>query len=234
MRKKKPYIIIFIVGLFILSYPYIARRINTSIQEKQSQEFLPSQGSQLIDKSPEEIVEIKVVKEKTKQCNMSISSDFDSILDPFAEQPEEYQQSEECRELYDGEIFAVLEIPKLNSNIPIYLGASQYILSKGVGQIEGSSLPIGGQGTHTVLSGHRGMVTMPMFRDLDELHEGDLFYVHLLDETLTYRVYAQKVVEPNETMDLEIQNEKDLATLYTCHPYLINNQRLLIQAERLK
>lgn len=234
MKKKSPYITIFFVGLLILSYPYIARQINTRIQSKQSQEFLPPQGSELLERTPKEIEEIKAVKEKAEKCNLRISSDFDSVLDPFIDNTEDYLQNDQCSELYDGEIFAVLEIPKLNSSIPIYLGASQYILSKGVGQVEGSSLPIGGQGTHTILSGHRGMVTKPMFRDVDELAEGELFYIHLLDETLTYRVYNQKVIEPHITEDLEIQEDKDLATLYTCHPYLINNQRLLIQAERVE
>src|SRR5690625_5736360 len=86
-------------------------------------------------------------------------------------------------------------------------------------QVEGSALPLGGESTHTVLAGHRGMGTKAMFRNIDQLNDGDLFYIHTMNETLTYEVYRQKVIYPNQTDDLEIVENKDLATLLTCHPY---------------
>ena len=156
------------------------------------------------------------------------------MVDPFSDTNQNYEHKQEFKDLFDNQIFAVLELPKLNYSIPIYLGASQEILSQGIGQVEGSSLPIGGVNTHTVLSGHRGMGTKAMFRNVDQLKEGDEFHIHLSDETITYKVYGQKVVQANETSNLEIEYGKDLATLYTCHPYRLNYERLLIQAERVE
>src|SRR5690606_37410216 len=103
----------------------------------------------------------------------------------------------------------------------------------GIGQVEGTSLPLGGLNTHLVLAGHRGMGTKEMFRNIDKLDAGDTFYIHTMHATLTYEVYDQSIIYPHETDILEIQEGKDLVTLLTCHPYRHNYQRLLIHAKRL-
>ncbi len=223
MRKNSTIIILFILGTLILLYPHAAQWVNGYLQKGQVETF---QNDKMSDKELNELIE------KANQCNDQIYYDSEGFRDPFADEEEKLQQFKTCLDLYDEEMFAAIEIPKLQLVIPIFLGATDDILNKGIGQVEGSSLPVGGNSTHTVLSGHRGMGTKAMFRNVDELNPGDVFYIHTPAETLTYEVFDQNVIYPDETDSLEIEDDKDLATLLTCHPYRQNYQRLLIYAER--
>ena len=126
-----------------------------------------------------------------------------------------------------------LEIPKLNLYLPIYHGTEESSLEKGVGHMEGTSLPVGGSSTHCVLSGHTGLPTAKLFTHLDELEEGDQFYIHVLEETLAYQVDQTKIVLPEETDDIQIVPGKDYVTLLTCIPYGVNSHRLLVRGERI-
>ena len=125
-----------------------------------------------------------------------------------------------------------LEIPKLQVYLPIYHGAGEDVLEKGIGHMPGTSLPVGGASTHCVLSGHTGLPSAKMFTHLDDLEEGDMFYIHVLDEVLAYQVDQKKVVLPDETEDIEIIDGKDYVTLLTCFPYGVNSHRLLVRGER--
>lgn len=223
MKKKSSIIIVFILGATILLYPHAAQWVNNYLQKGEVTKF------QSADMSEENLDELML---KAEKCNEQIYYDSEGFRDPFGDNEEKLQKFKGCLDLYDNEIFSAIEIPKLQLVIPIFLGATDEILDKGIGQVEGSSLPVGGDSTHTVLSGHRGMGTKAMFRNVDELDPGDVFYIHTMDETLTYEVYDQDVIEPHETDTLEIEDDKDLATLLTCHPYRHNHQRLLIHAER--
>src|SRR5699024_3232989 len=150
------------------------------------------------------------------------------VNDPFTNNYDQ-KAHKACQEpIEKKQLISSLEIPKLNEIIPIYLGASEDNLAKGVGQVEGSSLPVGGVNSHSVLAGHRGMWTKSMFRNLDELMIGDTFYVHTLDEKLAYEVYDVKVILPHETETLHVQKERDLVSLITCHPYGDNTHRLVV------
>lgn len=131
-----------------------------------------------------------------------------------------------------GESLGYITIPKIDVNLPIYEGTSDDVLVKGVGHLEGSSYPLGGASTHSVLTGHRGMAEAVLFTDLDKLGEGDRFYLHIMDEVLAYQVDQVKVVEPENTEDLEIIPGGDYCTLVTCTPYAINTHRLLVRGER--
>lgn len=225
MKKTSTIVILFIVGIIIVLYPHIAQSINNYLQKGEVQEFRDREISE------EEIDELM---EKSKECNEQIYYDSEGFRDPFGDDEEKLQEYQDCLGLYeeDADMFAAIEVPKLKLVIPIFLGATDEILNKGVGQVEGSSLPVGGESTHTVLAGHRGMGTKAMFRNIDELNPGDTFYIHTLDETIIYEVYDQNIIYPHETDSLEIEEDKDLATLLTCHPYRHNYQRLLIHAER--
>ena len=128
-----------------------------------------------------------------------------------------------------GESLGYITIPKIDVNLPIYEGTSDDVLVKGVGHLEGSSYPLGGAGTHSVLTGHRGMAEAVLFTDLDKLGEGDRFYLHIMDEVLAYQVDQVKVVEPENTEDLEIIPGGDYCTLVTCTPYAINTHRMLVR-----
>ncbi|WP_052127350.1 class C sortase [Pontibacillus litoralis] len=226
MRKYIGVIIIFLVGLGIVIYPHFAQWFNGYMQSKQVKQF----QTELETYSKDDIEEMM---SKADACNKDIYYDESGFHDPFVNKDEKLEKFKNCLGVEDDEMFSAIEIPKLGLLIPIYLGATEDILDKGIGQIEGSSIPIGGDSTHTVLAGHRGLGTKEMFRNVDELETGDKFYIHTMDETLTYQVYTQKVIEPHETESLEIKEGKDLATLFTCHPYRYDYQRLLIQAERI-
>lgn len=223
MKKKSTIIGIFFIGLIIFLYPHIAQWINAKLQKGQVDDFRDMEMSE---------AELNELMEKAQVCNEKIYYDSEGFRDPFGDNEEKLQQFQECLGLYDEDMFAAIEIPKLKLVIPIFLGSTDEILSKGIGQVEGSSIPIGGESTHTVLAGHRGMGTKAMFRNVDELLPGDVFYIHTLGESLVYEVYDQNIIYPDETESLEIEEDRDLATLLTCHPYRHNYQRLLIHAER--
>ena len=132
-----------------------------------------------------------------------------------------------------GESLGYITIPKIDVNLPIYEGTSDDVLLKGVGHLEGSSYPLGGESTHSVLTGHRGLAEAVLFTDLDKLQEGDKFYLHIMDEVLAYQVDQVKVVLPEETDDLTIVQGQDYCTLVTCTPYAINTHRMLVRGIRV-
>ena len=198
-------VIIFITGLGIASYPFIS---NMVAQRHASQVVKDYETN--VEEMDEE--KIDAMKEAAKKYN---------------EQGESYADL-----LNIGQSLGYITIPKINVNLPIYNGTSQDVLSKGVGHIEQSSYPLGGESTHCVLTGHRGLPSAVLFTDLDKLEIGDEFYLHVLDEILAYKVDQIKVVEPNESGDLEIIDGKDYCTLVTCTPYAINSHRLLVRGER--
>ena len=133
----------------------------------------------------------------------------------------------------DGMI-GYVDIPRINVRLPIYHGTDGKTLESYIGHMPSSSLPVGGKGTHTVLSGHRGLPSARLFTDLDELEKGDIFFLMILDETLSYEVDQIRIVLPTELSDLEIDEEKDLCTLVTCTPYGINTHRLLVRGHRVE
>lgn len=130
-------------------------------------------------------------------------------------------------------MLARLRIPTINVDLPVYHGTSDTTLLKGVGHLEGTSLPVGGEGKRTVLTGHRGLATATMFTDLDKVKNGETFSIEVLGEVFTYRVFEIKVVEPDATEEIRAVPGRDLATLVTCTPLGINTQRILITGERI-
>lgn len=134
--------------------------------------------------------------------------------------------------IHQGDVLGYIEIPSINIKLPIYYGTSVDILKKGVGVLEGTSLPVGGENTHSVLSAHTGLANQKLFTDIDKLKNGDVFYLHILKKDLAYKVNQIKVVHPDEIDELKISDEKDYVTLLTCYPYGINTERLLVRGER--
>ena len=146
-------------------------------------------------------------------------------------------QKEEYEKLLDISgvgIMGYLEIPELNMSLPIYHGTEESVLQIAAGHLEWSSLPVGGERSHCVSSGHRGLPSAKLFTDLDKLQEGDVFVLRVLDEVLTYEVDQIRVVEPSQVSDLEIVEGSDLCTLVTCTPYGINTHRLLVRGHRIE
>lgn len=146
-------------------------------------------------------------------------------------------QKEEYEKLLDISgvgIMGYLEIPELNMSLPIYHGTEESVLQIAAGHLEWSSLPVGGESSRCVISGHRGLPSAKLFTDLDKLQEGDVFVLRVLDEVLTYEVDQIRVVEPSQVSDLEIVEGSDLCTLVTCTPYGINTHRLLVRGHRIE
>lgn len=214
-------VIIFITGLGITSYPFIS---NMVAQRHASQVVKDYETN--VEEMDEE--KIDAMKEAAKKYNEQLSN-----VVSVDDENENNEQGESYADLLNiGESLGYITIPKINVNLPIYNGTSQDVLSKGVGHMEQSSYPLGGESTHCVLTGHRGLPSAVLFTDLDKLEIGDEFYLHVLDEILAYKVDQIKVVEPNESGDLEIIDGKDYCTLVTCTPYAINSHRLLVRGER--
>ena len=168
---------------------------------------------------------------------------YDSIK-RFTEQAENYNRSLSGSETkgtvlsYDKllavtEAIGYIDVPKIGAYYPLYHGLSDSVLQKGIGHMEGTSLPIGGESTHCVLAGHTGLPSSKLFTDLDLLSVGDTFYIHVLDKVLKYRVDQIKIVQPNESDDIAIVKGKDYVTLVTCTPYGVNSKRLLVRGERV-
>ena len=134
----------------------------------------------------------------------------------------------------DSGIMGYIDIPVIDCSLPIYHGTDESVLQVAIGHIEGSSLPVGGEGSHCVISGHRGLPSARLFTDLDKLVEGDIFILHTLDATLTYEVDQIRIVEPTDLSDLQIEEGKDYCTLVTCTPYGINTHRLLVRGHRIE
>ena len=147
---------------------------------------------------------------------------------------EEYADYESQLNVSGDGIMGYIEIPVINCSLPIYHGVDEEVLQIAVGHIEGSSLPVGGAGSHCVLSGHRGLPSAKLFTDLDQVRERDTFMLQILDETLTYEVDQIRIVLPEEVGDLELTAGEDYCTLVTCTPYGVNTHRMLVRGHRIE
>ena len=147
--------------------------------------------------------------------------------------PEQKRTYDSLLDVDDTGIMGYIEIPNIKVSLPIYHGAEESVLQVAVGHLEWSSLPTGGEGTHCVLSGHRGLPSARLFTNLDRLTEGDTFVIRVLDEVMTYEVDQILIVEPEDVSALQIEPGQDLCTLVTCTPYGINTHRLLVRGHRI-
>lgn len=230
--KRRLYIglscLILFLGIGMLSYPIISNYL----YQNQQNELMDFYQKKVAETSPDLLQE---EKEACQRYNQSINDGSVILTDPF-----DKNQVEATTHPYvdllnvnnDG-IMGTIEIPSIDVKISIYHGTSEEVLQKGVGHLQGSSLPVGGKGTHAVLSGHTGMADKKLFTDLDQLKEGSIFYLHILDKTLAYQVNQIKVVSPEDTSDLKINSEEDYVTLVTCTPYGVNSHRLLVRGTRI-
>lgn len=174
------------------------------------------------------------ILKKAREYNNILTESKVQLTDPFDEEEAKDNGLDYNNILNvngDG-MMGFIDIPKINVYLPVYHGTSKVVLESGIGHLEGSSLPVGGENTHAVLSGHTGLSTKKLFTDLTEIKEDDLFFLHVLGDVLAYKVISVDIVEPEDTTLLSIQKGKDLATLITCTPYGVNTHRLLVTGER--
>lgn len=232
MKKKLPKIfigLIFIIGLGIMLYPIIS---NLYIEHHQGN--IIDEYNKTVESMPDDTLEKE--REKAEGYNKMLTGNM-IITDPF--DPEAQKKLEENSDYYNilnignDNIIGYIKIPKINVSLPIYHGTSEDVLKRGVGHLQNTSFPIGGEGTHAVLSGHTGLSSAKLFTDLDKLEEGELFFIEVLGEKLAYKIDQIKIVEPSETSDLVIKSGEDYVTLVTCTPYGINSHRLLVRGTRI-
>ncbi|MDD6366752.1 MAG: class C sortase [Stecheria intestinalis] len=225
MKKKLSNFILFLIfltGVSLLVYPTFSDWWNSMHQSRAIASYV-DQVNSLDDAQYETMLEqarayneTLVGKEDRYILDEAETAEYNSLLD-----------------VTGTGIMGYVVIPKINVRLPIYHGTDPSVLEIAIGHIAGSSLPVGGESTHCVLSGHRGLPSAKLFTDIDQLKEGDQFMLEVLGDTLTYEVDQIKVVLPDELEDIEIEEGQDLCTLVTCTPYGVNTHRLLVRGHRV-
>lgn len=215
-------IFVFLIGLSLLLYPTVSDYYNSLYQSRAVADY-SAKVSVLNQDEYEKILE-------DAQCYNQKLAQRSAIS--FVMSEEENVEYESLLNVTD--VMSYIEIPSIRCTLSIYHGISESVLEVGVGHVAGSALPVGGESTHCVLSGHRGLPAAKLFTDLDKLVEGDIFILRTLDETLTYEVDQICIVEPDDVSALEIVPGEDYCTLVTCTPYGVNTQRLLVRGHRVE
>lgn len=228
---KKILVTLFIgASLVMMFYPWISNFVN------QHQADITVDNYKKKEKSLSEEQKEEMWK-KTQMYNADLAENQVELTDPFVESKSAIKSGLIYNNLLNIDksgMMCYLEIPCINVNLPVFHGTAASTLERGIGHLEGSSLPVGGKSTHAVLTGHTGLNNAKLFTDLTEVKEGDLFFLHTLGKDLAYRVIGTEVVLPEETQDLLIRKGKDLVTLITCTPYGVNSHRLFVTGIRTK
>ena len=221
-------IVIFIAGLCILLYPSVSDYWNSMVQSKAIVDY-EAALSNLTQKDYTDAFEAAYA------YNAALREvDFPLMYFDKLDEREDLQKYEDILNINGNGIMGYISIPEIKVELPIYHGTSASVLNVAAGHLEGTSLPVGGESTHCVLSAHRGLPSAKLFTDLDELVVGDVFTITVLDQVLTYEVDQIKIVEPNEVDDLYVVEGEDYCTLVTCTPYGINTHRLLVRGTRIE
>lgn len=231
MKNEKILLIIAIIFIIVGTGIFLYPSISNYFAEKNHVEAIRNYDKMVVKIGEDSL---KKEKEKAQIYNENLSGE--PVHDPFVlgsgyALPENYK---EVLNISGDGIMGYIQIPKISVDLPIYHGTSEEVLEKGVGHIQNTSVPIGGNSTHSVLTGHTGLPNAELFTRLDELVVGDIFYIHILNDILTYKVYEIKVVLPDNIDELRITSGEDLVTLVTCTPYGVNSHRLLVKAKRVE
>lgn len=218
--------LIILVGISVLLYPVVSTQWNNYIQRKVIEEYT----SEIADEPQDQL---NAAVEAAREYNAN--SGGGPILDPWlarvSEDNQDYQRY--LKQLSGLQAMSQVSIPSIDSSLPVYHGTTEEVLQKGLGHLYGTSLPVGGEGTHSVITGHTGLTTSTMWDNLVDVKESDAIYVNTFGEKMKYQVTSTEVVLPHETESLAQQPGKDLITLITCTPYGVNSHRLLVHAERV-
>ena len=222
-KKNWKIILIFVLGLLIAMYPIISNYYYTVENNNEIKDF-----NEAVSEMPSKEVLERI--ELAKAYNDTL--DPSRLADPYTEREkkgvENYARMLEVREK-----IGFIDVPKINQQIPVYAGTSEDVLQHACGHLEGTSLPVGGKDTHSVITAHRGLPQVKLFRDLDKMEVGDIFFFTNVKETLAYKVDQILVVEPWDFEPVLVVEGKDLMTLLTCTPYMINSHRLLVRGHRV-
>lgn len=221
-------VLIFLAGIGVLSYPLVSSVINNYVSRNSVEEYT-KKVAQLPDPKTEELIE------EAKKYNNSLSNNL-ILTDPFDQEAfqkigADYQK---VLNINDDGLIGYIDIPKINVYLPIYHGTDSKVFAKGTGHLQNTSLPVGGESTHSVISAHSAYPCETFFDYLTDMQVGDEFYIHILDRTLKYQVDQIEVILPEEVNSLRIVKGEDLVTLLTCTPYSVNTHRLLVRGKRVE
>ncbi|MGX7149386.1 class C sortase [Enterococcus ureasiticus] len=228
VRISSVFIAVFFVGgLALVLYPFISNELNNYL-DNQLITFYQQQANQQNAK------ELAEAKQKWQAKNEQLLKEANSQKigsDPFSEKESEKKVNE--KSYLEKHTIAFIDIPKINVSLPIFNGTNDLLLEKGAGLLEGTSYPIGGAGTHSVITGHRGLISAKLFTDLPNLKKEDTFVIMIAKEKHAYKIDQIRVVEPDDTELLRVVDGKDYVTLLTCTPFMVNSHRLLVRGHRV-
>lgn len=257
MKKRMTTIfvgVLFLAGLSLLLYPFVSNEWNTYRQNRllnshsdviaekaaageisYEQEFdqAYAYNDALLPSVLPDSFAVAAERDSGKEGNGEDGGDDGDSAEAKAREQEAYEAYMSCLNPAGDGMMGSVEIPKINITLPIFHTTSEEVLQHAAGHLEGSSLPVGGESTHAVISAHRGLPSAALFTDLDKLKEGDHFLLHILDDTLSYEVDHIEVVEPTEVDGLNVVEGEDLVTLFTCTPYGVNSHRLMVRGHRV-
>lgn len=217
-------IIFFLIGIAIFSYPAVSNLLAEKNQTRAIDSYTDALASQNADYIEREWYRAEIYNDNLMDA---------PVLDPFNMEENEENSSSNYQEILNiNGIMGYISIPKISVKLPIYHGTGEDAMKRGVGHIPSTSLPIGGNSTHSVLTSHTGLPTAELFTRLDELKENDYFFITVLNKTLAYKVFKIQTVLPSQLQTLQIADGKDIVTLVTCTPYGVNTHRLLVHGER--
>ncbi len=219
VKRRLPLLIIFfvlLIGVGFLLYPKVSNWLSVYTSKVEIKSY--NQTVKKLDNT-----QIEEIEKQAKDYNKALSERNQGKLSAY-----NYNSL-----MNISDVIGYVDIPKINVYQPIYHGISEDVLQKGIGHIDTTSLPVGGESTHSVLSGHTGLPSAELFTDIDQLVVGDVFYIHVLGKVLAYKVDQIKVVLPDDDSDIGIIDDKDYVTLLTCTPYGINDHRLLVRGARI-
>ncbi len=215
-----------LIALSVLLYP----SVSNYLYEKNSSRVISSYNEEVIHKDQKQLEDLI---ESARDFNQELLGNIE-FLDPFSPVKKEINQRYEDTLNVNGiGMMGYITIPKIKVELPIYHGTEEKVLQIGVGHFEGTSFPVGGESTHAVLTGHRGLPSKMLFTDLDKMELGDVFYIKILGKTLAYEVDQILTVLPEDTKELSIVSGKDYVTLVTCTPYAVNTHRLLVRGHTI-
>lgn len=215
--------ITFVLGACIFLYPFIANVVNAQVDRYRIQQF-----NKELEANESKQLAKKKAREKELKGNPHLGMELDKDIFDEVEKSNRLSKTE-----LEEHLIGSIVIPKINERLPVFDETTASFLQEGITLLPGASYPNGGKSTHSVLTGHTGLADKKLFTDLKKLQKDDVFYINILGEILAYKVDQIKTVLPNQLEDLEIEEGKDLLTLVTCTPYMVNTHRLLVRGERI-
>lgn len=230
LQEKKSWrkflvIALYIVGISVISYPFVSNALYKHAQKQAITQYEETVGNK-------EQKQQELIKKEMQQYNEGLlgnaTTDYAIEAERTLLSPSDHAKKKEL-----GEVIGIVEIPKINVELPIYNGTNEEQITRGAGLMQGTSLPYGGESTHSVLSSHRGLPQAKLFTDLPKLELGDMFFIKVENEIHSYQVDQIETIDPNDFSLLGIENGEDYVTLLTCTPYMVNTHRLLVRGKRV-